>query len=107
MNSDWANRLLEAAAKLLEAREDQMVTGAEWEALQSAVDEGRKASKRTVYYVSTLARYVLVEAADEAEARELGHAALVPLHADVAERLGRRVTIEIRIVRPATGDEIE
>lgn len=61
----------------------------------------------TTYYVATLARYVLVDAADETQARELGRAALHDLYADLRERLGRDVPIEIRTVREATGDEIE
>jgi hypothetical protein len=48
-------------------------------------------------YVATLARYVLVEAEDEAEACERGHSALSELNA----------TVEIRTVRLATPDEIE
>ena len=58
----------------------------------------------TTYYVATLARYVLVDAEDEAQARELGHAAL---HADMRQQYGREVPITIRTVRPATQDEIE
>lgn len=61
----------------------------------------------TTYYVATLARYVLVDAAGETQARELGRAALHDLYADLRERLGREVPIEIRIVREATEDEIE
>ena len=59
------------------------------------------------YYVGTLARYVLVEAADEDAAREVGHAALHALYADIRERMGREVPIEILIVRDATDDEID
>ncbi|MCA9091517.1 MAG: hypothetical protein KDA90_23125 [Planctomycetaceae bacterium] len=58
------------------------------------------------FYVATLARYVLVEAVDEEEAREPGRAALYELYTDLRERLGRDVPIEIRTIRPATGDEI-
>ena len=61
----------------------------------------------TTYYVATLARYVLVEAENEVQARDLGHAALHDLYADVRSRLGRDVPINILTVRPATGDEIE
>jgi len=61
----------------------------------------------TTYYVATLARYVLVDADDKRQARELGRAALHDLYADLRERLGREVPIEIRTVRKATGDEIE
>lgn len=60
----------------------------------------------TTYYIATLARYVLVDADDETQARELGHAALHDLYADLRERLGRDVPIDIRTVRPATDDEI-
>lgn len=59
------------------------------------------------YYVATLARYVLVEAEDESQARELGQTALHDLYADLRERLGRDVPIEIRTVREAAQDEIE
>lgn len=61
----------------------------------------------TTYFVATLARYVLVDAADEAAARVAGQVALHDLYADLRERLGRDVPIEIRTVRPATDDEIE
>jgi hypothetical protein len=61
----------------------------------------------TAYYVATLARYVVVEAESEAEARELGRVAPYEVYADVRERLGREVPIEIRTVRPATTDEID
>ena len=61
----------------------------------------------TIYYVATLARYVLVEAADENEARRFGQAALYDLYADLRERLGKEVPINIRTIRPATADEIE
>jgi hypothetical protein len=61
----------------------------------------------TVYYVATLARYVLVEAADEHDARRLGQDALYELHADARERLGKDVPINVRKVRPATDQEIE
>ena len=59
------------------------------------------------YYVATLARYVLVDADTDAEAHRLGYAALHDLYADVRERLGREVLIDIRIVREASADEIE
>ncbi len=61
----------------------------------------------TTYYVATLARYVLVDAADEAEAIAQARPALHELYADLRERLGREVSIEIRTVRPATDDEID
>ena len=53
----------------------------------------------TTYYVATLATYVLVDAADELEARELGHASLVQLTGNA--------TPNIRTIRHATDDEIE
>lgn len=59
------------------------------------------------YLVATIARYVLVDARDEAEARELAMPALRELYADVRRRLGREVLIEIHTVRLATKDEIE
>lgn len=60
-----------------------------------------------IYYVATLARYVLVEATDENDARRLGRVALYDLYADVRERLGKEAPINIATVRPATADEIE
>jgi len=53
------------------------------------------------FYVATLARYVLVEAENEAQARELGQADMLAVYAD-QER-----PIQIRTVRQATKDEIE
>jgi hypothetical protein len=61
----------------------------------------------TTYFVATLARYVLVEADDETQARELGRVALHDLYADLRQRLGKEVPIEIHTVRAATEDEIE
>jgi len=61
----------------------------------------------TTFYVATLARYVLVDAVDESAARVAGHAALHELYADLRERLGRDVPIDIRTIRLATADEIE
>lgn len=61
----------------------------------------------TVFYVATLARYVLVDAANEDEARERGTIALHDLYADVRAKLGRDVPIDIRTVRLATSDEID
>lgn len=58
----------------------------------------------TTYYVATRARYVVVDAENETQARELGQA---ELYADLRERLGREVPIEIHTVRPATTDEID
>lgn len=61
----------------------------------------------TTYLVATLARYVLVDAKSESEARRLGQPALYDMYADVRERLGKDVPIEIRTVREATQDEID
>ena len=51
------------------------------------------------YHVATLAKYVLVDAENDADARQRGEVALRELDA------GR--LINIRTVRPATADEIE
>ncbi len=59
------------------------------------------------YLVATLARYVLVDAEDETQARRRGAPMLYDLYEDVRERLGRDVPIDIRTVRPATDDEID
>jgi hypothetical protein len=61
----------------------------------------------TTYYVATLARYVLVDAENETQARELGHAALTELYADLREQLGKDVPINITTIRSATSDEVE
>ena len=61
----------------------------------------------TTYLVATLARYVLVDAESEGEARRLGQPALHSLYADVRERLGKDVPIEIRTIREATQGEID
>jgi hypothetical protein len=61
----------------------------------------------TTYLVATLARYVLVDATDEQDAIAKGRPALYDLYADVRERLGRDVPINVRTIRPATADEIE
>lgn len=61
----------------------------------------------TTYYVATLAKYVLVDAENEADARERGHAALHELYADLRERLGKEVPVNITTIRPATDEEIE
>jgi len=61
----------------------------------------------TTYLVATLARYVLVDAESESEARRLGQPALHALYADVRERLGKDVPIDIRTIREATQDEID
>jgi len=59
------------------------------------------------YYVATRARYVLIEAEDDSQARERGQAAMHEQYADLRERLGKDVPIEIHTVRLATFDEIE
>jgi len=61
----------------------------------------------TVFYVATLARYVLVEAANADEARQRGAIALHDLYGDVRAKLGREVPIELRTIRLATSDEID
>jgi len=61
----------------------------------------------TMFYVATRARYVLVEAANDTDARRLGQPALRELHAEIDQRIGRDVPVEIHVVRPATRDEIE
>ena len=58
------------------------------------------------YYVATLVRYVLVEAEDEAKAREKGAVELEKLYVELRER-HPNIQLEIRTVRPATADEIE
>jgi hypothetical protein len=58
------------------------------------------------YYFATLARYVLVEAENEAQARERGKPALEELYAELRER-HPNMQVEVRTVRPATDDEIE
>ena len=52
----------------------------------------------TTYFVATVARYVLVDAADEADARTKGQAAL-------EELVPGRPTV-IQTIRPATDSEI-
>ena len=59
------------------------------------------------HLVATLAIYAIVDANDETEARALGQAALYDLYAEVRERQGRDVPINIVTVRLATEDEIE
>lgn len=61
----------------------------------------------TTYYVASLARYVLVDAESETQARELGRAALHELYADLRQRWGKEVPIEIRTIRQATSDEMD
>jgi hypothetical protein len=61
----------------------------------------------TTYYVATLANYVLVEAENEAQARELGQVALEKLYAEAGRQIGKNVPVNILVVRPAITDEIE
>jgi hypothetical protein len=61
----------------------------------------------TTYYVATLAKYVLVEAENEAQARELGRVALETLHSETGRLLGKDLPVNILVVRPATTDEVE
>jgi hypothetical protein len=61
----------------------------------------------TIFYVATLARYVLVKAENEDEARRIGRQRLEHLHADIDRRLAKDVPVNILVVRPATEDEIE
>src|SRR5205807_7652944 len=61
----------------------------------------------TTFYVATLVRYVLVEAEDEAQARERGAAALEELYAELRRQFEAEMPVEILTVRPATSDEIE
>ena len=63
--------------------------------------------KKSMFYVATLIRYVLVEAESEAQARELGHAALEELYGELRRRQGAEMPVEILTVRPATPDEVE
>jgi hypothetical protein len=61
----------------------------------------------TTYYVATLARYVLVEAANEDEACRLAKPKLYDLYAEVRREFGMDTPIRIQTVRPATPEEIE
>ena len=61
----------------------------------------------SVYYVATRTRWDLVQATDEQDARTKGHAALHAQYADLRERLGREVPVELRTVRLAAPSEIE
>lgn len=61
----------------------------------------------TTCLVATLARYVLVDATNEDEARMLGQVALHDLYADLRERLDKEMPINILTIRPATDEEID
>jgi hypothetical protein len=65
---------------------------------------GKGGRTMATFYVATRAVYVLVDAANEDEARELGRPALAALF---RETLGRHVPFEVHTVRPASGDKIE
>jgi hypothetical protein len=67
----------------------------------------RNGNQKTTYYVATLARYVLVDAETEDQARKSGQAALYDLYADLREQFQHDVPINIRTIRPATPDEID
>ncbi len=60
-----------------------------------------------LYYVGTLARNVLVEADDEADARVRGQIGLDRLDADMPSRTRRDAPVRIQTVRLATPGEIE
>lgn len=96
--------VLVTAEAVLSAGEDQMLTRVEWEALQDAV---RAAQGKTTYYVATLAHYVLVDAANDEEARSLGQVALQELYADLQDGHAANAPINILTIRPATAEEIE
>ena len=57
----------------------------------------------TIYYVATLANYVLVEAPDETAARSLGLERLASLSSPARDIN----SIRIRTIRQATAEEIE
>ena len=61
----------------------------------------------TTYLVATLARYVLVDAENKAEAERLGRRDLEKLYADIRERAGRDMPVVIHSVREATQEEID
>lgn len=103
--TDNVINLVAAARRLLEAREDQMLTPVEWQNLEAAVDAMQE--RLEPYYVATLARYVVIDALNEDDARTKGHAALVDLYADVRARTGKDRPIQIQTVRKATPGEVE
>ena len=61
----------------------------------------------TTFYVATLARYVLVDAETQSQARELGRMALQEMYAADPEWLGKAAPVHFLDIRPATADEIE
>jgi hypothetical protein len=64
------------------------------------------ATGQTTFYVATKFRYVLVDAANEEEARAVGQVKLYELYEDLRRKLGREVEIEIHILREASEKEI-
>lgn len=58
----------------------------------------------TIFYVATMASYVLVASTNATEAQALGTAALTELY---RERCGREIAINVKTVRHATTEEIE
>jgi hypothetical protein len=60
-----------------------------------------------MFYVATLARFVLVEAENEEQARERGAAALEELYAELRRQFDAEMPANILTVRPATSDEVE
>jgi hypothetical protein len=59
------------------------------------------------YYVATRSRYIVVEAANESDARRIALPDLQRLQAEVSAPIGRDLPTVIHVVRPATDDEIE
>jgi hypothetical protein len=60
-----------------------------------------------MFYVATLARFVLVEAENEAQARERGAAALEELYVELRRQFDAEMPVYILTVRPAVSDEVE
>ena len=61
----------------------------------------------TKFYVATRVRCVVVDAANEPEARELAMPDLQRLQDEVNALSGRNFPVQIHVVRLATDDEIE
>ena len=71
-------------------------------------DQSKNDKPTTTFFVATRFRYVLIDAVDEAEARELAREPIYELYAE--QRARSRdfpENREIHTVRPATEDEIE
>jgi hypothetical protein len=62
---------------------------------------------KTTFFVAMRFRYVLIDADDEQEAMEESREKFHELFADLRERLGGFLLIEIQTCRPATDEEIE